>query len=52
MISAGVTISQSISTVKCLQEEYIPNWVVKQADWSLFSQLAIIEETPFPTDGG
>jgi hypothetical protein len=32
-----------------LQEDRNPNWVVKQADWPLFSQLAIIEETAFRT---
>jgi hypothetical protein len=33
-----------------LHKDRNPNWVVKQADWSLFSQLAIIEETPFSTE--
>jgi hypothetical protein len=32
-----------------LHEEHNPNWVVIQADWSLSSELAKIEETSFPT---
>jgi exonuclease III len=32
-----------------LQEERNPNWVMKQADWVLFSQLAEVEETYCPT---
>jgi hypothetical protein len=32
-----------------LYKAHNPNWVVKQADWSLFSKLAKIEETSFPT---
>jgi hypothetical protein len=32
-----------------LQEERNPNWVMKQADWVIISQLAEIEETYCPT---
>jgi hypothetical protein len=49
MIFVGVTTSDLCLQSSVRQEEPNLNWDLKEADCSLFPQLAIIEETPFPT---